>query len=206
MKQVLLLVCCLLLSACGFFVREQRQPLPPEFTMRSLREGYPLALQKAYQWSQQVHLESVTGIYERQNGEWRLVYGHYVFVDPFQMKYISITIDLDRHSLEISPPGKVGGKGSIVTTGHFELERVPIDEQRALALAEAHLIPMKESCQPREANLSGHGELGQIWWVHFYNPFYKSFSFSPLFLATFFVDAETGKVRANQNNIQEICP
>lgn len=205
MRQALLFACCLLLSACGLFVREQREPLPPEFTMQSLREGYPLAMQKASQWSQQVHLESVTGIYERQNSEWRLRYSKYVFVDPTQKKYVSVTIDLVHRYLEVFPPGKVGGKGSIVTTGHFELERVPIDEQKALALAEAHLIS-KESCQPREVNLSGHGELGQIWWVDFYSPFYKSLSFSPLFLATFFVDAETGEVRLYQDNVQEICP
>lgn len=125
-----------------------------------------------------------------------------------QIRYIDILIYPGSGYLEISPSGNVKGKGSIVTTGHFELERVPIDEQNALTLAEAHLPPMKESCWPREVNLSGHGELGQIWWVNFYNPFYKSFSLrpSPLFLATFFVDAETGKVRLNQNNVQKICP
>jgi hypothetical protein len=187
-KSILLLLLAISVSSCWRSI-DYIKNLPEGFTMKRLRDGYNLTFNEAQTWSRQAHLESVSGKYRLENGEWILESGHYIFVDENAMEYISLYIDLKEGTLDVKGPAQVDGKGSIVTTTRFYLESNPLDERYAIRKALDHL---PKECQVRELVVIGRGYFDQSWRVDFMNP-NRSLR-GALFLPTIFVDAVTDEV------------
>ncbi len=197
------------LTACGlmWLAEGYVEDLPEGFRMARLRDGYALAEKAARAWSPQAYLESATGIYRREGDRWRIRRGYYIFVDRAQMRYVGITVDLERGRLVVDPPGRVGGKGGLVTTAHLDLMGIPVEDLAALAQALRHLPP---HCHVQTAIVRGIGYIDhyytdQDWYIDFENP--RRGFLSRLFLPTIFVNAVTGEVRRSSNwEERDWCP
>jgi hypothetical protein len=204
--QANLFLLLVLLTACALLpLPPGTQPLPDGLKVEKLVDGYPFVLRHALDWSSRAYLESANAGYRRVSNQWRIFRAHYTFVDAEQMRYIGLTIDLESNVLEISSPGQVGGKTSIVTTTHFDLENNPINEQEAISRALAFLSLDARGCLPQQVGVSGHGEIRQVWSVNFLNPYSSPFLPTRLFLATVYVDAINGQVDLGVNALDELC-
>lgn len=190
-------------TACGLMKREKTKLLPPNFTMERIRDGYSLALGEAREWSPKAYLESVHATYRRDGEGWKISKASYTFVDKDKEMYIIVEISIKKEHLLITPPGRIGGKTSLVTTSHFHLENNR-DETEALYRSIAILGDMIEKCGIEKVVIAGVPYAYQGWDVRFVNP--RWITVSPLFIAEIYVNAETGEiVRKDISSIWKVC-
>lgn len=185
-----MIVVLFLISCGGWWSQGYTEKLSEYFRMERLRDGYEVALKAARAWSPEACLESATGIYQLEGKDWRIQRGYYIFVDKARMQYVGITVDLKKRQLVVDPPGRVGGKGGIVTTYHFNLLENQVDDFQALTIALKYL---PANCEVQEVIISGHAGVRQSWWVDFKNPHHGFWS--SLFLPTIYVNAVTGETK-----------
>ena len=190
-------------TACGLLKREKTRPLPSNFIMERIRDGYSLALSEAKKWSPKTYLESVHATYRRDGEEWKISKVSYTFVNKETKTYIIVEINKAEGYLLTTPPGRIGVSTSIVTTSRFYLERNR-DETEALSESIAILGDMIEKCGIEKAVIAGVPYAYQGWDVRFVNP--RWITTSSLFIAEIYVNAETGEVvRRDTASIWKVC-